>query len=126
MLHVQLVGDATDDLAPIETFRVGQTVVLVAEPTGFVWRVRHVMGSQLVLERPSGLRAVTRTVAANDVITTSRSIRSPLQPSTPTVITPPTMVSTPAKPLTNYILIGVGVLAVLGLGIAAARSRSKG
>jgi hypothetical protein len=84
------------------------------------------MGTRLILERPSGMRAVTKTVDADDVIATSRSVRSPVRPATPTVITPPKMpASVPAKgtPVSTYVLIGVGVLAVLGLGIAAARRK---
>ncbi|UCC72066.1 MAG: hypothetical protein JSV86_17110 [Gemmatimonadota bacterium] len=142
MLHAQLVGDATtfgaivrngdplppdDGLGPIDVFKVGDRVVFVADPTGFVWRVRKVSssGERLLLERPSGLQAVTQIASANDVVATSRSIRSPVRPADPTVVDPPAPVADKPRPVTNYILIGVGVLAVLGLGIAAARRLGK-
>jgi hypothetical protein len=114
-----------DDLGPIEVFRIGDNVVFVDDPTGPVWQVRDVTksGGRLLLARPKGLQAELRVAYANDVVKTSRTVRSPVAPADPTEIVAPAA-DKPA-PLRNYFLIGFGVIVVLGLGIAAARRIGK-
>jgi hypothetical protein len=78
---------------------------------------------------PIELKKITAQMHVNDLVRTARPLRSPSKPAEPTVVKlpPATVVPAAAKatPLSTYILIGVGVLAVFGIGIAAAR-RLKG